>query len=218
MLHAITVHSLTCAYNRVTALKGVTAEFPPGLVTALVGGNGSGKSTLLEAIAGTLIPVSGTITGIPQSTAFVPQRSRVSDQLPITVRRTVEMGRWFHRGALRRLHAEDHKIVDLMLERLDIKDLSHRRIGELSGGQRQRALIAQGLAQQAPLLLLDEPLSGIDSYATDLINDVIAEERARGTTIILATHDPRQAKLADQVIALERGVIKPQLKSSESIM
>ena len=89
--------------------------------------------------------------------------------------------------------------------------------GEVSGGQRQRALIAQGLAQQAPLLLLDEPLAAVDSHVASLIADVINQQRNQGTTIILATHDLDQAHQADQIIALEKGIIKPQRRATESI-
>lgn len=208
MSHYITVRNLTCTYNKVTALRDISVKFERGTVTALIGGNGSGKSTLLEAIAGTLTPVAGTIEGVPDNVAFVPQRSRVPEQLPVTVRATAEMGRWRDRGLFGRLSNKDRELVDATLARLSIDDLAGRTLSELSGGQRQRALIAQGLTQQAPLLLLDEPLAGLDTHATDLINQVIDRERDHGTTVILATHDPGQAARADQVITLERGEVQ----------
>ena len=114
------------------------------------------------------------------------------------------MGRWSAKKNWQRLTAADRNIVDSCLDLLEISDLADRPLGEVSGGQRQRALIAQGLAQQAPLLLLDEPLAAVDSHAASLIEDVINQQRNQGTTIILATHDLDQAHQADQIIALEK--------------
>lgn len=126
------------------------------------------------------------------------------------------MGRWSAKKNWQRLTAADCNIVDSCLDRLEISGLADRPLGEVSGGQRQRALIAQGLAQQAPLLLLDEPLMPW-TPAASLIEDVINQQRNQGTTIILATHDLDQAHQADQIIALEKGIIKPQRKATESI-
>lgn len=214
----IRVKDLSCAYRNVTALKNINASFPQGSLTALIGSNGSGKSTLLGALAGTITPVSGSISGLPKEIAFVPQRSHVPENLPISVWHTVSMGRWRSRRPWQRLSASDRNIINSELERLGISDLASRPLGELSGGQRQRALIAQGLAQQAPLLLFDEPLSAIDADATLLIAKVIAEEKEAGKTIIIATHDVAQTRDADRTITLERGEIKCQHKASESIM
>lgn len=214
----IGVKDLSCAYRNVTALKNINANFPQGSLTALIGSNGSGKSTLLGALAGTITPVSGSISGLPKEIAFVPQRSHVPENLPISVWHTVSMGRWRSRRPWQRLSASDRNIISSELERLGISDLASRPLGELSGGQRQRALIAQGLAQQAPLLLFDEPLSAIDADATLLIAKVIAEEKEAGKTIIIATHDVAQTRDADRTITLERGEIKCQHKASESIM
>lgn len=213
----LSVRNLTCTYGNHIALNNITARFPTGKITALIGSNGSGKSTLLETLAGTLAPRSGSINNLVPEIAFVPQRSHVSHNLPITIRQTVSMGRWSAKKNWQRLTAADRNIVDSCLDRLEISDLADRPLGEVSGGQRQRALIAQGLAQQAPLLLLDEPLAAVDSHAASLIEDVINQQRNQGTTIILATHDLDQAHQTDQIIALEKGIIKPQRKATESI-
>lgn len=207
MTNSIHVTDLDCRYGRVQALTGVTVEFPIGSITALIGDNGSGKSTLLEALAGTLQPTKGSITGLPKNIAYVTQRSQASDQLPISVQRTVEMGRWRSRGALKRLRKEDHEVVATSLKRMGMSDLASRRLGDLSGGQRQRVLVAQGLAQQATLLLLDEPLAAVDGTAAQFISEAIASEAKQGVTIILATHSIEQAKEADAIITLTRGKV-----------
>ncbi|BAU94282.1 metal ABC transporter ATPase [Corynebacterium suranareeae] len=208
------VGNLTCAYGNHIALNNISARFPTGQITALIGSNGSGKSTLLEALAGTLKPRAGSIDNLAPNIAFVPQRSHVSHTLPITVRQTVNMGRWSARKTWQRLTAKDRNIVDSCLELLGILDLADRPLGEISGGQRQRTLIAQGLAQQAPLLLLDEPLTAVDSHAAHLIDMVINNQRSQGVTVIVATHHLDQANYADQVIELDKGHIKSQRNAS----
>lgn len=207
MGNPITVAHLSCHHGDHLGVKKVSLTAHPGQITALVGANGSGKSTLLLALAGLLRPTSGMISGRPDSIAFVPQRSTAPDHLPVTVGQAVAMGRWGARGPLARLRVEDRRIIDDCLARLRIGDLSSRRLGSLSGGQRQRVLIAQGLAQRPELLLLDEPLAGIDVHAAEDIADAIDSERNRGTTIIMATHERTQAEHADQVIRLDEGAL-----------
>lgn len=192
-------------YGRLTSLTDVTLTLEPGQVTALVGGNGSGKSTLLGLLAGTLRPSSGTRTGLPSNTALVPQHSSVPELFPVTVRDTVSMGRWRTRGLLRPLRRADHLTVRSAMERMEVTSLADRTLADLSGGQTQRALIAQGLAQQAPLLLLDEPLSAVDSSAVTLIDRAIRQECDAGATVVIATHHQHQADGADHVILLEDG-------------
>lgn len=204
---SIEVSGLSCRYGRHLAVQGVDLRIRAGTVTALVGHNGSGKSTVLMALAGLLTPSAGTITGRPADIAFVPQRSSAPDHLPITVRQVVAMGRWRKTGLFGRLGGGDHRIVDDCLDRLQIADLAHRRLGELSGGQRQRTLVAQGLAQRARLLLLDEPLAGVDVEALGLIGRALDGASSAGTTIVLATHDEAQADSADQVVRLHRGTV-----------
>ncbi|TWX36181.1 ATP-binding cassette domain-containing protein [Frigoribacterium sp. ACAM 257] len=173
-----------------TALQDVDVDVLGGRLTALVGPNGSGKSTLLGVLAGTHRDVEGQVA-LPASgtTAFVVQRSAVTDRLPITVRETVAMGRWGSLGAWRPLGRRDRAVVDDCLEALDVADLARRPLAALSGGQRQRVLVAQGLARQADLLLLDEPTAGVDAAATTLIRAAISAELARGATVVEATHD-----------------------------
>ncbi|MFJ8148897.1 zinc ABC transporter ATP-binding protein AztA [Streptomyces sp. NPDC096048] len=174
--------------------------------TALVGPNGSGKSTLLGVLAGVIQPTSGELhhTG-GRPPAFVPQRGAVGDALPLTVRQTVEMGRWGERGPWRRLTRQDRAAVDSALDRLSIADLAARQLGELSGGQRQRALIAQGLAQESDLLLLDEPTTALDPEARERIATLLTELADDGVTVVHATHDLDAARSADACLLLREG-------------
>lgn len=206
----IDIRDLVVRYGPHTALSGLTAEIPHGRVTAVLGPNGSGKSSLLGAIAGVL-PSAGTITRRgTRRPAYVVQRSAVADTLPVTVRDTVAMGRWAHRGPWRRLTARDREVVAECLSRLGISDLARRQLGALSGGQRQRALVAQGLAQEPDLLLLDEPAAGLDAAADERIAEVVAESAARGVTVLMATHDMTAAARADRCLLLGDGRLHAQ--------
>ncbi|MFD6414490.1 zinc ABC transporter ATP-binding protein AztA, partial [Nocardia asteroides] len=175
-------------------------------MTALVGPNGSGKSTLLGVLAGVITATSGRLhyaEGSPP--AFVPQRGAVGDTLPLTARQTVEMGRWGERGLWRRPTRRDRAAVDSAMERLGVAGLGARQLGELSGGQRQRVLIAQGLAQQSDLLLLDEPTTGLDPEARERITTLLRDLVGDGTTVVQATHDLGAARAADACLLLSDG-------------
>jgi zinc/manganese transport system ATP-binding protein len=202
---AVHLRALSAGYARRTVLHEVTTELPRALVTAVVGPNGSGKSTLLGVLAGVLTPAAGTMTGSTHRPAFVVQHSAVPAALPITVRETVAMGRWAHRGPWRRLSEKDKRVVDTCLDRMGIADLARRQLGSLSGGQRQRALLAQALAQESDLLLLDEPDAGLDSQARHDIATAMADARTSGVTIVHATHDIDHALRADHCLLLHAG-------------
>ncbi|MFJ9687977.1 zinc ABC transporter ATP-binding protein AztA [Streptomyces bacillaris] len=207
---------LCAGYPGRPVLHQVSGEIRGLTTTALVGPNGSGKSTLLGVLAGVIKPTSGGLvrTGA-RPPAFVPQRAAVGDALPLTVREAVEMGRWGDRGPWRRLTARDHATVDAVLDRLGIGDLAPRQLGELSGGQRQRALIAQGLAQESDLLLLDEPTTGLDPEARDRIGELLTELVADGVTVVQATHDLAVARAADFCLLLQGGRIAGQGRPAE---
>ncbi|MFJ6440639.1 zinc ABC transporter ATP-binding protein AztA [Streptomyces sp. NPDC091649] len=202
---------LCAGYSGRPVLRQVSGEISALAMTVLVGPNGSGKSTLLGVLAGVIKPTSGDLlrTG-DRPPAFVPQRGAVGDTLPLTVRQTVEMGRWGERGPWRRLTAHDHATVDTALDRLGIGDLASRQLGELSGGQRQRALIAQGLAQESDLLLLDEPTTGLDPEARERIGALLTALVADGLTIVQATHDLEVARAADACLLLQDGRLTGQ--------
>ncbi|PNG21788.1 zinc ABC transporter ATP-binding protein AztA [Streptomyces cahuitamycinicus] len=202
---------LCAGYPGRPVLHRVSAEITALTTTVLVGPNGSGKSTLLGVLAGVIKPTSGDLlrTG-DRPPAFVPQCGAVGDTLPLTVRQTVEMGRWGERGPWRRLTARDHATVDAALDRLGIGDLASRQLGELSGGQRQRALIAQGLAQESDLLLLDEPTTGLDPEARYRIGALLTALVADGVTVVQATHDLEVARAADACLLLQDGRLAGQ--------
>ncbi|MET8894124.1 zinc ABC transporter ATP-binding protein AztA [Streptomyces albogriseolus] len=197
---------LDAGYPGRPVLRQLSAHIPALAMTALVGPNGSGKSTLLGVLAGVIDATSGQLQcaeGRPP--AFVPQRGAVGDALPLTARQTVEMGRWGERRLWRRPTRQDRAVVDSAMERLGVADLGARQLGELSGGQRQRVLIAQGLAQQSDLLLLDEPTTGLDPEARERITALLAGLVADGTTVVQATHDLEAARSADACLLLSNG-------------
>ena len=203
---AVEVSNISSDYDGTLALRDVSATFYRGQITALCGANGSGKSTLLGVIAGIQPHRGGTVVRTtPPGVAMVVQHSAVPDRLPITVREAVTMGRWGALGHYRRPSATDRAIVDESISALALDGLERRPLHSLSGGQRQRVLVAQGLAQRAALLLLDEPTAAIDAETQRLIVGAMAAEVARGTTIVLATHDPELAAIADRQLVLAAG-------------
>ncbi|MFF6911251.1 zinc ABC transporter ATP-binding protein AztA [Streptomyces sp. NPDC012466] len=202
---------LSAGYAGHPVLHQLHVDIPALTTTALVGPNGSGKSTLLGVLAGVIQPTAGVLRHLgTRAPAFVPQRGAVGDALPLTVRQTVEMGRWGERGPWRRLTRQDRAAVDAAMERLGITDLASRQLGELSGGQRQRALIAQGLAQESDLLLLDEPTTGLDPEARERIATLLTELVADGVTVVHATHDLDAARSADACLLLREGRLVDQ--------
>jgi zinc/manganese transport system ATP-binding protein len=202
---------LSAGYTGRPVLHQLTVEIKTLATTALIGPNGSGKSTLLGVLAGVIQPTSGRLRRDGnRPPAFVPQRGAVGDTLPLTVRQTVEMGRWGERGPWRRLTRQDRATVDTAMDRLGIAGLAARQLGELSGGQRQRALIAQGLAQESDLLLLDEPTTGLDPEARERIATLLTELVADGVTVVHATHDLDAARSADACLLLREGRLAGQ--------
>ncbi len=211
---AVRGHGLVVAYGAHLALAASDVEIPRGQVTAVIGPNGSGKSTLLNAISGLVTPSDGHLEVLghpagaqPHRIAYVLQSTKVSDFLPVTVLETVRMGRYAHRGLTRWFTAADHRAVEDALALLDLTDLAHRHLGTLSGGQRQRAFVAQGLAQHAALILLDEPTTALDVVSADRITQAIAAERERGATVVLTTHDLAEARTADHVVVVAGRVV-----------
>jgi manganese transport system ATP-binding protein len=196
-------------YDGQIAVAESDFAIPRGRLTAVIGPNGSGKSTLLSALAGLLDPRRGAIQVLGTTpadarrrTAYVLQSTKVNEAMPITVGETVLMGRYAHSGPLRPMTRDDRRSCRTALERLGIDDLANRHLTELSGGQRQRVFVAQGLVQDADLLLLDEPITGLDLVSTEMIRRVITEELERATTVVLTTHDVAGAGSADHVILM----------------
>jgi manganese/zinc/iron transport system ATP- binding protein len=192
----LVLRDLTVAYPGKLVLRGVSADIRRGQVVGLIGPNGGGKSTLLMAILGIVPIVRGTVTlfGRPAATmrariAYVPQRELVDWEFPVTVREVVMMGRYPRIGWLGRPGRHDEASVDAVLERVSMGQHRGSQIGQLSGGQQQRVFIARALAHDADLLLLDEPMVGIDAATQEVIVRIIDEQRRAGKIVVLATHD-----------------------------
>lgn len=204
---AVRVDNLSVNYDTHVALDNVSFEVPPGASVAVIGPNGSGKSTLLKVLAGILTPSSGTVTTEGRTAAIVLQSTDIDPSLPLTVGDAVGMARYPKLGLLHRFSATDKAVISSALERLQVADLADRQIHQLSGGQRQRAFVAQGLAQEAPLILLDEPLTGLDVVSQAVIAEALDQERAAGRTTISTTHSFAEAEKCELVLLLAtRGV------------
>ncbi|GAB3577617.1 zinc ABC transporter ATP-binding protein AztA [Amycolatopsis endophytica] len=200
-----TLEGVSAGYARRTVLHDVSVSFPAGAVTAVVGANGSGKSTLLGVLAGILRQSGGTVTRPAGPPALVVQHDAVPPLLPITVRETVEMGRWPVRRPWQRLTRHDRTAVDDALAATDLTALSGRRLSALSGGQRQRALLAQALAREAHLLLLDEPTASLDVPGREAVSRALRAMAEEGMTVVQATHDLPEAQRADHCVLLREG-------------
>ncbi|NKB40878.1 MAG: ATP-binding cassette domain-containing protein, partial [Ilumatobacter sp.] len=168
---------------------------------------GSGKSSLLKVIGDVIDPTSGTCETGGASAAIVLQSTDVDQSVPLTVRDVVAMARFPRLGLLKRPNATDRAAVDSAMERLEISDLANRQIHQLSGGQRQRAFVAQGLAQGAEILLLDEPLTGLDVRSRSIITSVLDDEHAAGRTVITTTHNFDDAGRCELVLLLATSFI-----------
>ena len=209
---AVRAQNLVLAYGSTVALRSSSFTIPKGKVATVIGPNGSGKSTLLHAIAGLVTPASGTIgvyghgKGRPRISQVL-QTTKVNDALPISVREIVMMGRYSDKGAYRWIRRKDREAIGRAMERLGLTELGSKHLRDLSGGQRQRAFVAQGLAQDHDLLLLDEPLTGIDLPTAQAIDAAIHEEVTEGCTVIMTTHDLSEARVADHVLLLSGRVV-----------
>ncbi len=202
---ALTARALGVTFSGTVALQAVDLDVARGALTVIIGANGAGKSTLLEALAGSRAPTSGHVDAHDLTRAFVPQRAAVGEHLPLTVRDVVSVGAWGRTGPFRRMGTAERAAVDLAMRRLDIAALARHPFGILSGGQRQRALLAQGLARTADVLLLDEPTTGLDAASARLNRAAIADELQRGATVVCVSHDERLIAAADRVVELADG-------------
>lgn len=210
----VELHHVSVRYPGVTALEDVSFRLHQGEQVAVVGPNGAGKSTLFNVIVGTVKPTSGEVriygSGPDEHICigYVPQRNKIDWRFPVTVWDVVMMGRASRIGLLRRPGAQDRQRVQEALNEVGLLELADRQIGELSGGQQQRVFLARALAQEAELLLLDEPLTGLDAPSRDAIRSILAKLRSRGISIIVATHDLNQAaQLYERVLLLNRRLL-----------
>ena len=188
-------------HDQTLALQEVSLSIEAGTVTAVIGPNGAGKSTMFALISGRLRPSTGTVA-TAGAVADVLQATTIDPQLRLTVDDVVRMGRYPSRGLLGVMGRSDRYVCDEALDRVGLLELRRRPINELSGGQRQRALVAQGIAQQAPVLLLDEPASGLDVGSQQRILEIIRAEADAGRAVLFSTHHLADATHADTVVAL----------------
>ena len=200
---ALEVRRLTVSYGARPVLWDVDVTFPAGALSAIVGPNGAGKSTLLKAALGLIPSDAGQtlIDGRPvrrarDRVAYVPQRDTIDWDFPITVREVVEMGRYAETGWFRRVARSEAALVDECLERVGMGGYRSRQIGQLSGGQRQRVFIARALAQQAPVMLMDEPFAGVDARTEASILGLLSDLRDEGRSIVVVHHDLETVRAA----------------------
>ena len=205
-MNAVEVEELTVKFDEVTALDGVTHTFEPGTATAVMGINGSGKTTMLECMAGLQKPTSGRIRGMSENLAYVCQHLPAC-WMPITAGEVLAMGRYGKRGLLGRLRGEDRAAIRIAGEQLDVNQFSKRSFGDLSGGQQQRVRIAQALAGEPEVIMLDEPVTGLDIPSQDRILGVIEEYSSRGAVVIITTHHLDEACHCDSVMLLANRLV-----------
>lgn len=213
--HRLTVKDLHVHYGKLCALENISFSTSCGNAVALLGANGAGKSTLLKVLAGLLPNYGGVIewkgeplTKASHEIAYLPQRESVDWNFPITVRGMVEMGCYPQLGMWRKFGKHESEIVDRAVASMRLEDLQHRQISALSGGQQQRAFIARALAQEAHVLLLDEPFTGLDKPSRETLSELMKELVAEGRLVIASHHDLNTVQtIFDQALLLRREVV-----------
>jgi manganese/zinc/iron transport system ATP- binding protein len=212
---ALTITGLTVAYGSVPVVATVSARFPKGSMTAVIGPNGAGKSTLLKSCLGLVPALTGEVRAFGQPIAralpriaYVPQRAAVDWEFPARVIDVVQMGLYRKTGLLGRFTPGLKAEAMGCLSRLGMADYAQRQIGALSGGQQQRVFLARALAQEADLMILDEPFAGVDAATESAIISVLHALRSAGKTVIAVHHDlATVAAYFDRVLLLNRRVI-----------
>jgi ABC-type Mn2+/Zn2+ transport system ATPase subunit len=200
------VEALACGYGGPAVIDDVTFELRAGERIGVLGPNGGGKSTLFRVLLGELEPLRGEVSG-PARYGFVPQTERSRLDYPVSALDVALMGTlstlpwWRFAGRRDRRRARD------ALHRVGLDGFADRQFGELSGGQRQRVLVARALVQDAPVLLLDEPFTGVDRPGGELLETVLADLAAEGRGVLIATHDLDQARAWDRVLCLNRRMV-----------
>lgn len=207
------LRDLSVKYGDYVALLPTTLHFSSGEFVAILGPNGAGKSTLLKALVG-LIPTETEQVYVQQGhsaqqcISYVPQQQSLDWTFPVTVWDVVMMGRTGRLGWFRRPKSKDRDLVTAALKETGVYDLRQRHIKDLSGGQRQRVLLARMLVREGHVLLLDEPLTGVDLQTQDFLMSVLRAETNKGCAVVMVTHDVKQAcQWCDRLILLNKRVI-----------
>jgi ABC-type Mn2+/Zn2+ transport system ATPase subunit len=208
---------MTVGYDRAPVMEDANLTLPWGNIVGVIGPNGAGKSTVIKSILGSLRPMRGTVEvgGYPPQSreardliGYVPQREAVNWDFPVTVSDVVMMGRTARIGWLRFPGPADRKAVRQALDMVGMTPYSTRQISELSGGQQQRVFLARALAQGGRLLLLDEPLNGVDASTQEAIGGLLRTVRDSGGTVVMATHDLELAALwCDQLVMVNHAIV-----------
>lgn len=214
MSPSIVAAGLAVGYGHRPVVDGLDFALFPGQLLVLIGTNGSGKSTLLKTLAGLLDPQGGDVTVLdaqpgsqPARVAYLPQHPVSSHTLPLRVEDVVAMGRFARHGLLGRMGRDDSDAVERAMKRTGAIDVRRRPLRDLSGGQQQRTHLAQVLSREGEVLLLDEPTAGLDPAGRRLVTELISQERARGVTVVMATHELSDADTADAAILLAQRVV-----------
>lgn len=210
--HLLEVSNLHVHYGHICALADVSFQIACGHCVGLLGPNGAGKSTLVKAIAGLQTKMRGEvlwrkkpISEVSREIAYLPQTNASDLKFPLTVEGLVELGRYPYLGSLGSWKAQDTDQVAAAMEKLGIADLRRRRLYQLSGGQKQRAEIARALAQEAHILLLDEPFAGLDEPSQESLSALLKDLAESGRLILVCHHDLKRVPgLFDHVLLLNR--------------
>ena len=198
---SVVANDVCVHYGSTVALAPTSFELRVGTSTALVGSNGSGKTTLLSLLAGLVRPDDGRLS-VEGTVSMVTQHRDHHRWMPLSVEEVLLMGRFPNRGLLGRLRADDRASVDAAAELLEVGHLRRRAFGDLSGGQQQRVLVAQAIASGPDLLLLDEPITGLDLPSQLRILHVIEQHAAEGGIVVFSTHHLAEARRADRVMLM----------------
>jgi ABC-type Mn2+/Zn2+ transport system ATPase subunit len=213
--YCLEVRDLAAGYDGKPAIEGISFTIQPGHMVGVIGPNGAGKSTLFKAILG-LIPWQRGEILLHEAPAlaqralmgYLPQLEEINREFPLSVEDVVMMGRYPRLGWFRRARVDDENAVREALTRVDLLSQGQAQIGKLSGGQLQRTLLARVLAQDPHLLLLDEPMSGVDATTQHAIFALLEELRDNGKTVVVATHDLNcVVERFDQVLCINRRLV-----------
>jgi len=215
MTKALVVKKLTVSYDHSSALWDIDFAIGSGQIVGVVGPNGAGKSTLIKALLGIVKPISGqaqffdsAFKKVKERVAYVPQKGVIDWEFPTTVFDVVLMGRYCRLGVLKWYRKSDREMALRLLRLLQMEDLKDRQISELSGGQQQRLFIARALMQEADLLFLDEPFTGVDKATEALIMEILVKLKEEGKTIVMVHHDLNTVEAYfDSLIILKTSLI-----------